>query len=86
MITKYAILDSNYSVGDTLTYNTLTNGYIENTVNYNNNLEPFTVRVFFEWYEGDNESMNDDADTEIANDSENQSFTINANIRFEQVI
>ena len=86
MITKYAILDSNYSVGDTLTYNTLTNGYIENTVNYNNNLEPFTVRVFFEWYEGNNEVMNDEADTEIANDSENQSFTINANIRFEQVI
>ena len=86
MITKYAILDSNYSVGDTLTYHTLTNGYIENTVNYNNNLQPFTVRVFFEWYEGNNETMNDAADTEIANDSENQSFTINANIRFEQVI
>lgn len=86
MITKYAILDSNYSVGDTLTYNTLTNGYIENTVNYNNNLEPFTVRVFFEWYEGNNESMNDAADSAIGSDADNQSFTINANIRFEQVV
>ena len=86
MITKYAILDSNYSVGDTLTYNTLTNGYIENTVNYSNNLQPFTVRVFFEWYEGVNESMNDSDDSAIGTDSENQSFTINANIRFEQVI
>lgn len=86
MITKYAILDNNYSAGDTLTYHTLTNGYIENTVNYNNNLQPFTVRVFFEWYEGNNELMNDAADTAIANDAENQSFTINANIRFEQVI
>lgn len=86
MITKYAILDNNYSVGDTLTYNTLTNGYIENTVNYNNSLQPFTVRVFFEWYEGENESMNDADDSAIASDSNNQSFTINANIKFEQVI
>lgn len=86
MITKYAILDNNYSVGDTLTYNTLTNGYIENTVNYTNSLQPFTVRVFFEWYEGENESMNDADDSAIASDSNNQSFTINANIKFEQVI
>lgn len=86
MITKYAILDQNYSVGDELTYNQLNNGYIENTVTYNNNLQPFTVRVFFEWYEGVNEQMNDATDTAIGENADSESFTINANIRFEQVI
>lgn len=86
IITKYAILDSNYSDGDTLTYNTISNGTITNTMNYNNGFESFTIRVFFEWYEGANESMSDAADSTIGSNADNIDFTIDANIRFEQVI
>ena len=48
----------------------------------------FTVRVFFQWYEGDGETMNNEQDTQAGIDAANNStkFTINANINFEQII
>lgn len=46
--------------------------------------EPFIVRICFEWYEGQDEKMDDEDDTLIGNDAENTNLEINAEIKFEQ--
>ena len=46
--------------------------------------KPFIVRICFEWFEGENEKMNNETDTSIANDAENNNLEINAEIKFEQ--
>ena len=95
MITKYAILPNDYEEGDTIEYTTLQTNTITNNLLYDNetenfNFEPFTIRIYFEWYEGEEEQMNDEADTAIGStpteENEELSFTINANISFEQII
>lgn len=86
VITKYAILPKNYIEGDTLEYKDLENNSLTNTLTYNEGgFEQFTVRVYFQWYDGENELMDDSKDTEVSN-SGNNSFKINANINFEQAI
>ena len=48
-----------------------------------------TIRVYFEWYEGENELMNDEADTTAginAANGINSNIVMNANITFEQLI
>ena len=87
MISKYAILDNNYVEGDVINYNSINENKINGTLLYDNNTEnfkfnKFTVRVFFEWYEGETEKMNDENDTNIQ--SKFNSFNINANIHFSQ--
>ena len=93
MITKYTILPNDYEEGDTIEYTTLQENIITNNLIYDNetenfNFDPFTVRIYFEWYEGEEEQMNDEADTEFGTKAieEDLSFTINANISFEQII
>ena len=94
VITKYAILDNNYSEGDQIEKISLTGNSIEGTLNYDNSInnfefESFTVRVYFEWYEGENENMNDSADTEIgirAANNDVDDISISTNISFSQVI
>ena len=93
MISKYAILPSDYIEGSDITQynvtdNTITNSVlVDNTVN-NFSFTPFTVRIYFEWYEGEDELMNDEADTLIGKNAatNNTTFTISANIQFEQII
>lgn len=48
--------------------------------------KPFTIRICFEWYEGTDEKMNDEADTLIGLDAENNELEIEAKIKFEQKI
>lgn len=93
MITKYAILPADYEEGDTIEYTTLQTNTITNQLIYDNETEnfsfdPFTMRIYFEWYEGEEEQMNDEDDTEIGISAaeDELSFTINANISFEQII
>ena len=93
MITKYTILPNDYEEGDTIEYTTLQENTITNELLFDNetedfSFEPFTIRIYFEWYEGEDEQMNDEADTEIgtASTEDDLSFTINANISFEQII
>lgn len=93
MITKYTILPNDYQEGDTIEYTTLQENTITNEIIYDNqtenfNFDPFTIRIYFEWYEGEDELMDDEADTQIGEASSNDelSFTINANISFEQII
>jgi hypothetical protein len=92
IITKYAIIPDSYIEGDPLDVINLNEYEITDTLYYNKEEEnfkfnPFTIRVYFEWYEGENELMDDAADTAIGNlaAQEETSFMINANISFEQV-
>lgn len=87
MITKYAILPNDYTEGDEISVVSLEGNAITNTLDFDNTTEnfsfkSFTVRVYFEWYEGENEQMNDESDTSAANSVD--SFKINASISFEQ--
>ena len=87
MISKYAVLDKDYNEGDQITTTTILNNTIDGTVDYNATAhEPFTVRVFFEWYEGVDEKMDDEADTNIGYEAalNDKSLLVNASISFNQ--
>lgn len=90
VIKKYALLNNNYVIGDEIKMENLSNNYIDGTIDINpeSTLEPFTIRVYFEWYEGENELMDDNADTEIGYlaANENTTLQIKATIQFEQKI
>lgn len=92
MITKYAILPTNYIEGDPVEQIDLTDSIITNNLIYDKNtpefkFEPFIIRIYFEWFEGETEQMNDDADTIVGNAAatEDTTFNMNANIVFEQI-
>lgn len=92
MITKYALLPENYIEGDTLELITLNGSTITNTFNYDKEIEDFsfksfTIRVFFEWYEGSEETMTDEDDTYVGGTAatEDTKFQMSANISFEQI-
>jgi hypothetical protein len=92
MITKYSIIPVSYIEGDPLEVINLTDNVITNTLSYNNTIEsfkfePFTIRVYFEWYEGDSETMDDATDTMVGQSAatQNTTFKMNANISFEQI-
>ena len=90
MITKYATLDDNYQEGDELTFHTLTEKNINGELDYSedNTFKPFTVRVYFEWYDGNDNNMDDNSDTEIGKKAavESTDLKIKAAINFEQKI
>ena len=79
-----------YVEGDELEINTISNSTIEGTLNYDNTTEyePFTIRIYFEWYDAEDNQMNDQADTEIGSKAalENTMLQIQANINFKQII
>lgn len=98
MITKYAILKNDFDEKkDTIDYNEIENNLISGSLDLKDitvatnsdeieepSFEPFTIRICFEWYEGKDEKMNDEADTLIALDAENNELEIEAKIKFEQ--
>ena len=87
MITKYAILPENYIEGNGVEENIIKNGVITNIKTYGaGGFDKFTIRIFFQWFEGENELLDDIADTNIGvtASQENTTFKINANIQFEQ--
>lgn len=97
IITKYAILDSNYTEDETIIYKNIENNTIHGSLDLenvastgddilDNKFEPFIVRVCFEWYEGLGETMSDELDTAFITDAKNNNLEINATIRFEQKI
>ena len=91
MITKYAYLPSNYQDGDALEYITTNTSTITDDLIYDNNgdgFDPFTIRVFFEWYDGEDETMNDAADSAIGTTAatNDTTLTINATLSFEQIV
>ena len=93
LISKYAILDSNYVEGDSLTTIPITDNQINNLLTYDSSIEnfrfePFKVRIYFEWYEGQDENMNDEADTQIGNEAatNDTKLQIKTTIAFSQII
>lgn len=91
LISKYAILEEGFKETDTITKLDITDNTITGTLTYDNETEnfsfqPFTIRVYFEWIEGTNESMNDILDTNIGLDAaqNNTKLQIAANISFKQ--
>lgn len=93
MITKYSIIPTSYNEEEPLEIISLEGNQITNTMVFDKNIEqftfePFTIRIYFEWYEGENELMNDEADTIIGNlaATEDLKFRMSANVSFEQVI
>ncbi len=92
MITKYAIIPANYIEGDpieliNLDGNPITNNMIVDKNNPEFQFASFAIRVYFEWYEGKDELMNDDDDSAIGNlaATAGETFTMSANIKFEQI-
>ena len=91
LISKYAILEEGFKETDTITKLDITDNTITGTLTYDNetknfSFKPFTIRVYFEWIEGTNESMNDIQDTNIGLDAaqNNTKLQIAANISFKQ--
>lgn len=98
MITKYAILDSDFNEEkDTITYQAIENNLISGSLDVKDlavatsgdeittsSFKSFTIRIYFEWYEGNDEKMKDEDDTLIALDAENNELEIEAKINFEQ--
>ena len=69
----------------------LQNNNIQETLYYDKNVEnfkfePFTIRIYFEWYEGENENMNDAEDSTIGINAAKEEIPleITATIHFEQ--
>lgn len=86
LINKYAILDSDYIEGEEITETIINDKVINGEVNITpEGIKPFTIRVFFEWYEGENEQMDDDADTQVGT-NETENISVQANIKFTQKI
>ncbi len=86
MISEYAILPVDDSPIEKISLDT---NIIEKDMIYDpeNPFKPFTIRLFFKWYEGENELMDDLADTEIGtvaaiNDTK---LKMKANISFKQI-
>jgi len=93
LMTKYAILPEGYIEEDPLTLVDIVENSITNSVYYDNITENFafdiiTIRIFFEWYEGIDELMDNEDDAEIGLDAATNSTTleISTNILFEQII
>lgn len=94
MITKYALVPTGYIEGDPLDIITLESNVITNTLTYDKTITdfkfvPFTIRVYFEWFEGENENMDDTSDTAVGNAAASEAgvtFSMNADITFEQYI
>ena len=95
IISKYAILNEEYDENTTITYNNIENNKIEGSLDLEkiasdsdeiieSNFKPFIIRVFFEWYEGESELMNDKEDTLVATSTDDNQLEISAKIKFEQ--
>lgn len=90
-ITHYAIIPSGQD-DNSIQKIPYTGSSIENVLKYDNQtsnfkFSPFTVRVYFEWYDGQDDLMDDAADTEVSqkvNNSEDVNFNILASLSFKQ--
>ena len=95
LISEYSILNNNVNEDDdTVERISVVDNKIVGTLKYENPatssddvfmFEPFTIRVFFEWYDGETATMSDEMDTLIGT-SENEVLQIQANIKFIQNI
>lgn len=93
LISKYSILKSDFTENDSIVTNDIVDNKITGTLKYKNPstssdevfmFEPFTIRVYFEWFDGDTATMSDEDDTLIGTSTDVTSLQIKANVKFEQ--
>lgn len=90
MVTKYKVIEDENN--DDISFVTLSNdNTIKGTYKYDNTkndfkFKPFTIRIYFEWYEGNDEKMDDESDTNLIKENTKAPFTINSTIKFSQEI
>ena len=75
-ITKYSIND-----GDEID---IVNNEINESFNYSDDIDIINIRIYFEWYDMEDNIMSDEEDSLYAN--ANESITITTNLSFEQQI
>ncbi len=92
IITKYAILPDSYIEDDPIEIINLNDKEIKKALIFNKEEEdfkfkPFTIRIFFEWYEGEEELMNDEDDSMIGHLAATEDITlqIKADVSFKQI-
>lgn len=79
LITKYQIIIDGVTTEYEIEDNT-----IEGTLNYGDeDFDVFTLRIFFEWYDEEGNTMSDEDDTTL---SQQETISIETNITFEQKI
>ncbi len=85
LITKYKLIEEGSNPEET-EYINVVNNEINGTFDYSdeNTNKSFKIRVFFEWFDGNDEESDDESDTEII--SNNNSLTLDATIKFTQKI
>lgn len=92
LVSEYSIINSEVNEKDNVVKNSILDNKIVGTMKYVNpasgsddvfTFKPFTIRVFFEWYDGETATMSDEMDTVIGT-SENEELQIQANIKFVQ--
>ena len=85
LITKYKLIEDGFDPEEVESIDVV-NNEINGTIDYSetNLIKPFKIRVFFEWFDSENEKSNDENDTEIV--KTHDSLTIDATIRFTQKI
>ncbi len=88
---KYAILDHYYVEGDAITTHPINSNLITESLLLDDTVEdfafdPFTIRVYFEWYDEVDNNMNDETDTQVSEtiNAEGRTFKLNASINFSQ--
>ena len=93
LITKYAIINDNNEENPEISTTNITENKITNALYFDNEntaytFNPFTIRVYFEWFEGETEQMNDEADTKVGIEAaqNDTNLQIQASISFEQII
>ena len=95
LISNYSIIDGEYDGETTLKLNDIIDNKITGTLKYKKvstgsddvfTFKPFTIRVYFEWFDGENSTMSDDVDTLVGTSTDITSLQIRANIKFEQNI
>lgn len=93
LISKYSILKSDFTENDAIVTNDIVDNKITGTLKYKNlstssdevfMFEPFTIRVYFEWFDGDTATMSDEDDTLIGTSTDVTSLQIKASVKFEQ--
>lgn len=94
-VTDYAIVKGTEITEETtFTKIKLDSNFIKDTLLYDNetenfSFEPFIIRMYFAWIEGETETMNDDTDSYIGNmiaNGEDTNFELGLNINFKQYV
>ena len=96
LVSKYSIIKSDDDLDkDAIQMNEIVDNVISGTFKYKNvasgsdevfTFKPFTIRVYFEWFNDTTSTASDEAHTMIGMNAEDYTLQIKANIKFEQNI